>query len=136
MDVNDLILVSVDDHVVEPPDMWEGHLSERFRDEAPKHVRKDDGTDVWAYQGTELPNIGLNAVAGRPKEEYGVDPTSYEEMRPGCYDVHDRVKDMSAGSAMWSSTLIRIRSSRFMDPVQLELLVRVKSRSDHANRAK
>ena len=40
---------------------------------------------------SEIPNFGLNAVAGRPPEEYGIDPTSFAEMRAGCYDVHERV---------------------------------------------
>ena len=47
-----------------------------------------DGTDVWQFLDFEIPNVGLNAVAGRPPEEYGIDPTSFDELRPGCYDVH------------------------------------------------
>ena len=39
------------------------------------------------FDGAKIPNIGLNAVAGRPKEEYGIEPTAFDEMRPGCYDV-------------------------------------------------
>ncbi|MCJ7671577.1 MAG: amidohydrolase, partial [Acidimicrobiia bacterium] len=70
MDKNDMIIVSVDDHVVEPPDMFERHLPDKYRDLAPRVVHKDDGTDVWDFQGMEIPNIGLNAVAGRPREEY------------------------------------------------------------------
>ena len=31
MNVDDMVLVSVDDHVVEPPDMFDGHLPERYR---------------------------------------------------------------------------------------------------------
>jgi predicted TIM-barrel fold metal-dependent hydrolase len=102
MDIDDLILVSVDDHVVEPPGMWDEHLPARFRDEAPKLVRKDDGTDVWAYHGQELPNIGLNAVAGRPPAEYGIDPTSFDDMRPGCFDIHQRIRDMNANGVLGS----------------------------------
>jgi predicted TIM-barrel fold metal-dependent hydrolase len=102
VDANDMILVSVDDHLVEPPDMFQGRLPSRFVDQAPRVVRRDDGSDVWMFNGTVIPNIGLNAVAGRPKEEYGIEPTSYEEMRPGCYDVHERIKDMSAGGVLGS----------------------------------
>ena len=36
MDINDLILVSVDDHVVEPPDMFERHLPGEVRGRAPR----------------------------------------------------------------------------------------------------
>ena len=50
----------------------------------PAVIHKDDGTDVWTYEGNEIPNIGLNAVAGRPPEEYGMEPTSFDEMRPAA----------------------------------------------------
>jgi predicted TIM-barrel fold metal-dependent hydrolase len=104
MDVHaeDLILVSVDDHIVEPPDVFEGRVPTKYVDVAPRVIRKDDGTDVWIYLGAEVPNIGVNAVAGRPPEEYGMEPTSFDELRPGCYDVHERVKDMSANGVLGS----------------------------------
>jgi predicted TIM-barrel fold metal-dependent hydrolase len=102
MDVDRMVIVSVDDHVVEPPDMWDNHLPDRYREVAPKLVHKDDGTDVWSFQGFEVPNIGLNAVAGRPKEEYGIDPTSFDEIRPGCYDVRQRILDMNANGVLGS----------------------------------
>jgi predicted TIM-barrel fold metal-dependent hydrolase len=57
---------------------------------------------VWTFNGEVIPNIGLNAVAGRPREEYGVEPTAFDEMRPGCYDIHERVKDMNAGGVLAS----------------------------------
>lgn len=102
MRTEDMIIVSVDDHVVEPPDLFERYLPERYRDIAPHVVRKDDGTDVWQFHGMEIPNIGLNAVAGRPPEEYGIEPTSFDELRPGCFDVEKRVLDMSANGVLGS----------------------------------
>lgn len=98
----DMIMVSVDDHLVEPPTMFDGHLPEKYRGRAPKVVRRDDGSDVWTFEGAVIPNIGLNAVAGRPKEEYGIEPTAFDEMRPGCWDVTERVKDMDAGGVLGS----------------------------------
>ena len=98
--LDDLIFVSVDDQVVEPPHLFEGRMPAAYADRAPKVIRTDAGDDVWSFEGAMIPNIGLNAVAGRPKEEYGVDPTSYDEMRPGCWDIHERVKDMSAGGIL------------------------------------
>ena len=102
MRVDDMIFVSVDDHVVEPPDLFDGRMPAKYADQAPRVVRNDRGDDIWVFDGTEIPNIGLNAVAGRPKEEYGIDPTSFDEMRPGCFDVHERVKDMSVGGVLAS----------------------------------
>jgi predicted TIM-barrel fold metal-dependent hydrolase len=100
MNVDDMIFISVDDHVVEPPHLFDGRLPQRYVDRAPSVVRTDRGDDVWQFDGKQIPNIGLNAVAGRPKEEYGVNPTAFDEMRPGCYDIHERVKDMSAGGVL------------------------------------
>jgi predicted TIM-barrel fold metal-dependent hydrolase len=102
MQLDDMIIVSVDDHVVEPPDLFERHLPAKYADIAPHIVRKENGTDVWQFEGMEVPNIGLNAVAGRPKEEYGIDPTSFEEIRPGCFDVEKRILDMNANGVLGS----------------------------------
>jgi predicted TIM-barrel fold metal-dependent hydrolase len=102
MNIDDLILVSIDDHLVEPPTMFDAHIPARYRDRAPKVVRTEIGDDVWQFEGSAIPNIGLNAVAGRPRHEFGVESTSFEEMRPGCWDVHERVKDMNAAGVLGS----------------------------------
>jgi predicted TIM-barrel fold metal-dependent hydrolase len=102
MQAEDLILVSVDDHVVEPPDLFEGHLPEKWMEFAPKFVHKHDGTDVWSYEGGEIPNIGLNAVAGKPPEEYGIEPTALADIRKGCWDIHERVNDMNRNGVLGS----------------------------------
>jgi predicted TIM-barrel fold metal-dependent hydrolase len=99
---DDLIMVSVDDHLVEPPDLFEQTIPERWRDQAPRIHRRTNGSDVWLFEGAKIPNIGLNAVAGRPKEEYGIEPTNFEEMRRGCWDIDERVRDMDAGGVLGS----------------------------------
>jgi predicted TIM-barrel fold metal-dependent hydrolase len=102
MRMDDLILVSVDDHVVEPPHMFDRHIPAKYRDRAPRVVRKQDGSDVWLFEGRRIPNIGLNAVAGRPAQEYGVEPTAYDQLRPGCYDLAARIDDMNANGMLGS----------------------------------
>ncbi|MGP8059786.1 MAG: amidohydrolase family protein [Acidimicrobiales bacterium] len=102
MHLDDLILVSVDDHVVEPPDMFDGRLPARFADQAPRVEHREDGTEIWRFDGKEATNIGLNAVAGRPMEEYGIEPTSFAEIRSGCFDIADRVRDMDANGVLGS----------------------------------
>jgi predicted TIM-barrel fold metal-dependent hydrolase len=98
----DLILVSVDDHVVEPPDVFEHHLPAKYKDIAPRVEHREDGTDAWKFLDFHIPNVGLNAVTGRPPEEYGMDPTSFDELRKGTYDVRERVLDMSANGLLGS----------------------------------
>jgi hypothetical protein len=105
MQVEDLILVSVDDHVVEPPSMgdyFSDHVPARFRARVPRVVRRDDGTDAWLIEGKYVATFGLNAVQGRPKENWGTDPANFDEVRPGCYDVHERIRDMNAGGVLAS----------------------------------
>ncbi|MFC8526034.1 amidohydrolase family protein [Nocardia sp. NPDC057227] len=100
MDINDFILVSVDDHLVEPPDMFENHIPAKYRDDVPKLIQRADGTDAWVFEGQEATNVGLNAVAGRPPDEYGAEPTKLSEIREGCYDIHERIRDMNANGVL------------------------------------
>ncbi|WP_405735423.1 amidohydrolase [Streptomyces sp. NBC_01537] len=100
MHKDDLILISVDDHIIEPPDMFVNHLPERYKADAPRLVHQDDGTDTWTFRQTVIKTAALNAVAGRPKEEYGLEPQALDEIRPGCYDVNERVADMNAGGIL------------------------------------
>ena len=102
MQVDDLILVSVDDHVVEPPHLFEGRLSAAAAERAPKLERLENGREVWMFEGSALPNVGLNAVAGRVPEEYGLDPLAFSQMRAGCFDIHERIRDMNVNGVLGS----------------------------------
>lgn len=95
-----LILVSVDDHVIEPPSMFGDRLPAKYQDRAPRIVSLKDGTDAWSFEGQLLSNIGLNAVAGRPPQDFNADPTAFDEMRRGCWDIHERVRDMNADGVL------------------------------------
>ncbi|MEE6139543.1 amidohydrolase family protein [Mycobacterium sp. 050128] len=97
MTKDDMILISVDDHIVEPPDMFKDHLPKKYVEEAPRLVHNPDGSDSWQFRDVVIPNVALNSVAGRPKEEYGLEPQGLDEIRPGCYNVDERIKDMNAG---------------------------------------
>ena len=46
--------------------------------------------------------MGLNAVVTWPKEEWGFDPVGFAEMRPGAYDIHERVRDMNRNGVLAS----------------------------------
>ncbi|MBN48807.1 MAG: amidohydrolase [Spongiibacteraceae bacterium] len=101
MKVEDLIMVSVDDHIVEPPDMFERHAPAELKDKMPKLI-EENGAAYWTYEAIKVPNIGLNAVVGRPREEYGMEPQLYSHMRKGCYDVDARIDDMNANGILGS----------------------------------
>src|SRR5215470_576515 len=102
MKPDDYILVSVDDHVVEPATLFDQHLPAAYKARAPRVKHKADGSDVWTFEGEQIPNIGLNAVVGRPLEEYGMEPTSFEQLRKGTYDVNARIEDMNANGVLAS----------------------------------
>jgi predicted TIM-barrel fold metal-dependent hydrolase len=87
-------LISVDDHVVEPADTFEGRVPAKFADRAPRIITDEDGVETWLYDGNKMPQIGFSAVVGRPASEYSSEATRFDEMRRGAWDVHARVADM------------------------------------------
>lgn len=95
-------VISVDDHLVEPPDMFEGRLPAKLQDRAPRIVVNEHGHEVWEFEGQTHYQVGMNAVAGRRPESVRVEPFRFDQMRPGCYDPHARVKDMDLGG-IWAS---------------------------------
>src|SRR5438874_1162945 len=86
-------IFSVDDHVVEPADVWTSRVPAKFRDRAP-HVVEDGGREYWQYEDTRILTMGLNAVAGKPREAWSMEPTRFVDMIPGCYDPAERARDL------------------------------------------
>ena len=115
-------LISVDDHVVEPAHTFEGRLPRRLADRAPRIIELEPGVEVkqatkslppvtatepghqaWRYEGNVFSQIGLNAVVGHTDFlKLRSEPTSFANMRPGCFDAAARVKDMDI-AGIWSS---------------------------------
>jgi predicted TIM-barrel fold metal-dependent hydrolase len=100
MKVDDMIMISIDDHTVEPPDVFQRTMPAKYRDQAPRLVKDDQGHDRWLFQGNPVGMPGLSATVSWPKEEWGFNPTSLAKMRPGCYDVEARVADMDANGVL------------------------------------
>lgn len=101
MRMDDMVIISVDDHAVEPADAFIRHYPQNLKGEAPQIIEKN-GQDVWLWNDRTYPTIGLNAVVGRPRSEYGMEPTSFSQLRPGCYDAKARVDDMNANGVLGS----------------------------------
>jgi predicted TIM-barrel fold metal-dependent hydrolase len=108
-------LISVDDHVIEPADLWQRWLPASLRDRGPRVERRrvapmnfgnradfqtahDDPegvvADVWVYESLAVPHKRMTAGAGFPLDERDLTPITYEQMRPGCYDPKARLGDM------------------------------------------
>ena len=102
MKMDDMILVSVDDHIIEPPTMFDRHTPARYKGMMPKSMRTKAGLDAWVVptEGFLWNAGGLNAVVGRRPEEFGMDPTGYSQMRKGCYDVKARVDDQNVNGVL------------------------------------
>ena len=94
MKLEDMVIVSVDDHISEPPHLFSNHLSGPAMASAPQFKEKSNGSNYWDYQGIKMASVALNGVVGKPKEEYGMEPTRLDQLRKGCWDPAARVQDM------------------------------------------
>ncbi|MGE2689340.1 amidohydrolase family protein [Mycolicibacterium pulveris] len=111
-------LISVDDHILEPPNLWVDRVAAKDRDKAPHMEPDENGVDMWVYDGKRYPNSGLSAVVGKSKEEFSPEPLSYSEMRPGCYDAKARLEDMDRAGVLASlcfPTITRFCGQLFME---------------------
>lgn len=108
------MIVSVDDHVVEPPHLWQTWLPEKYRADGPRSERRGIGTmrhigggtyeqsydpdgpqgDCWVFEDLVYINKRHVAAVGFDRDDMTAVPITYDEMRPGCYDPKARVKDM------------------------------------------
>jgi len=85
-------LVSADDHVIEPPDLWQRRVPKKFCDVAPKVVIRD-GEEHWEFGGqVRAYPAWYGCVAGR-SDGY---PKTFAEVRPALYDSQERLRDMDA----------------------------------------
>jgi len=107
-------IISVDDHVVEPPHVWETWLPAKFKDRGPKIERRGVGAmkhigggayeqefdpdgkqaDCWVFEDLVYIHKRHVAAVGYSRDEMTMTPMTYDEMRPGCYDPKARVEDM------------------------------------------
>jgi predicted TIM-barrel fold metal-dependent hydrolase len=95
-------IFSVDDHLMEPPDAFVGRMPKKFESRAPRVIETEEGHEVWSIDGTPYFQVGFMAVAGRPKEDHRVEPSRFDEVRPGCYKIKDRIQDMDI-NGIWAS---------------------------------
>ena len=102
MNVDDMIILSIDDHVVEPPDLFEGHLPPAYRDRAPRLVRDEHGKERWQFEGKEFGNSASTPPCPGPRRNGGSTPAPLAEMRPAAYLVDQRIADMNRNGVLAS----------------------------------
>ncbi len=82
MDIDDLILVSIDDHVVEPPDMFLRHVPKKYQDEAPIVVTDARASTSGCIRaGRKASAASTPWCRGRPRNGAVTRP-GFAEMRP------------------------------------------------------
>jgi predicted TIM-barrel fold metal-dependent hydrolase len=106
-------IVDVDAHVVEPADVWSSRLPAKYRDVGPRIEMLPAGTPKlvgasyvespgndgplvawWRYEDHMASLKRTIAAAGFEPDEVGLRSVSYDEMRPGCFEVPARLADM------------------------------------------
>src|ERR1700691_4951552 len=107
------MIISVDDHVVEPPNVWQDRLPSKYADVGPRIVRapmpevkfrggslkvkpgsKGVPVDWWYYEDLKRPLLRVDSAVGVPRDEVTMKGVTYEDMRPGSYEVKPRLEDM------------------------------------------
>ena len=88
-------LISSDNHVNEPRDLFTSRFPPHLKDKAPRVVRGADGGDGWSING-EMPKrtYGLECMAGYDKKDYRASGLRYENLRPGNYNGSEHLKDI------------------------------------------
>jgi len=106
-------IISVDDHVVEPPGVWQDRLPAKYLEVGPRIVRAPMGeitfiggkltvkpgseghpVDWWYYEDLKRPLLRVDAAVGVPRDQVTMNGVTYEDMRPGAYQVKPRLEDM------------------------------------------
>ena len=105
-------IISVDDHVIEPPDMFDSRLPAKFRETGPKvvHLPWQRGgsmrthgfqpaasgpmTDFWVFEDLHVPVGKVEVAAGLPPDEVTHDPIAFSEIPSACLNVKDRLQAM------------------------------------------
>src|SRR5262245_23041111 len=89
-------IISADCHINEPPYVFD-RVPAHLKDKAPKMMRGADGGDGWSFDGgPPKRTFGIEAMAGRSKEEYQVSGLRFDEILPGNYEGAAHVADMDA----------------------------------------
>lgn len=95
-------LVSVDDHIQEPPDLWVKRLSKsRWGERIPHLAQCADGTERWVVDG-EVILDGQAALAAALMADRNCAPRRWDEVPKAAYQPTERLKAMDAAGVDYS----------------------------------
>ena len=88
-------IISSDNHVTEPADLWTSRISSKFKDRAP-HLEHGENADSWVCDGHWISGAGGSGKVGArfadPRQLMG--GGRIEQNRPGGYIPEEHVKDL------------------------------------------
>jgi predicted TIM-barrel fold metal-dependent hydrolase len=119
-------VISVDDHLLEPGDLFERRLPARFRDAAPRLGPGEDGAPWWEIGDTRIPILLSNGASGRTMSEWSLQAARpADEFRRGVWDSEARLHDLDL-CGVWAtlcfpSILFGFAGSRFSRMADPEL---------------
>jgi uncharacterized protein len=95
-------VISVDDHVVEPPDLWTRRMSRaKWGDRVPHVAEQPSGTERWVIDGLVRESPSL-AATGALSRERGSEPQTWSEVPQSAYDPHARLAVMDSDGVDYS----------------------------------
>ena len=65
-----LRIISSDNHIFEPPDLWLDRIEPKFKDRAPRIVREGD-EDWWHCDGKRVQGTGIGFGGAQPGRRFG-----------------------------------------------------------------
>ena len=91
-------VISSDNHVFEPGDLWTTRIDSKYRDRAPHIERLEDGSDHWFCDGQQgVPVANETQTGDRFENPEDMDyKDTVENIVPGGYIPEEHVKDMDA----------------------------------------
>ena len=99
-------IVDADCHILEPPDIWDNWLPEKYQEKAPKLVKDAEGGDAWLTAvGGDPDPIGLVSTPGMPFDQFRWLGVTYDEARQRL------LQRRGAASRTWTSTASTPRCS-------------------------
>ena len=111
-------IVSVDDHLLEPPDMFVGRLPPHLQDRAPRVDRDDAGIDWWVIEDERVPLLGADALSTWEPDQKFLGPVNFDLVRPATFQIDARIRDMDtngiAASLNFPSVPFGFAGQRFL----------------------